>query len=423
MTEREPAELATGLEAASGPAPRSLYVHVPFCVSLCPYCDFVVYTGRSTRGPRSRIDAFVGALSQELELRADIVDARFGALGSVARRPLDTLYFGGGTPSLLPPASIAALVQVVRERFGLATEAEVTLEANPGPDDRGDATGFADAGVTRLSLGAQSFQDEELRTLGRRHRGAHVADAVLAARSARIASINIDLLYDVPGQTLASWTDSLERALALAPDHVSLYALTLDDPDAEGLTGELGDHLPTRSGARRWRAASRRRQDDERATAMYHHATALLAGEGWRAYEISNWARRGHESRHNLAYWWRQPYEAVGPGAHAFDGTRRRWNAARLEGYLAALQPPDGSKPILPPGSSETVDASTAAAESMILGLRLDTGVPAELMAEPALTDAFAWAKSLGFLLVDGSRVRLTTRGRLFSNELFARLI
>src|SRR2546427_89978 len=120
--------LATGLEAASGPAPRSLYVHVPFCVSLCPYCDFVVYTGRSTRGPRSRIDAFVGALSQELELRADIVDARFGALGSVARRPLDTLYFGGGTPSLLPPASIAALVQVVRERFGLATDAEVTLE-------------------------------------------------------------------------------------------------------------------------------------------------------------------------------------------------------------------------------------------------------------------------------------------------------
>jgi len=269
MTEREPAELGTGLEAASGPAPRSLYVHVPFCVSLCPYCDFVVYTGRSTRGPRSRIDAFVGALSQELELRADIVDARFGALGSVARRPLDTLYFGGGTPSLLPPASIAALVQVVRERFGLATEAEVTLEANPGTDDRGDATGFADAGVTRLSLGAQSFQDEELRTLGRRHRGAHVADAVLAARSARIASINIDLLYEVPGQTLASWTDSLERALALAPDHLSLYALTLDDPDAEGLTGELGDHLPTRSGARRWRAASRQRQDDERAAAMY----------------------------------------------------------------------------------------------------------------------------------------------------------
>jgi putative oxygen-independent coproporphyrinogen III oxidase len=431
MTEPPPPRLATVPEPPSGllpepppaPPPLSLYIHVPFCVSLCPYCDFVVYTGRSTRGQRNRIEAFVGALCQELNLRADVLDAWFGAPGSVDRPPLDTLYFGGGTPSLLPPASIAAVVRLVRERFGLAPDAEVTLEANPGPDDRGDAAGFAEAGVTRLSLGAQSFQDEELRTLGRRHRGADVAAAVVAGHSAGIASINIDLLYDVPGQTPASWTDSLERALALAPDHLSLYALTLDDPDAEGLTGELGDHLPTRSGARRWRAASRQRQDDELAAAMYQHATALLAGEGWHAYEISNWARPGHESRHNLAYWRRQRYEAVGPGAHAFDGTRRRWNAARLAGYLAALQPPDGSEPVLPPGGSEMIDAPTAAAESMILGLRLDTGVPVELMSEPAVGDAFGWANSLGFLLIDGSSVRLTTRGRLFSNELLARLI
>ena len=225
----------------------------------------------------------------------------------------------------------------------------MTLEANPGPDERGDAAAQHRAGVTRLSLGAQSGIPSELRRLGRRHRPGDVAASVAAAREGGIASVSLDLLYDIPDQTIATWMISLDEALALAPDHLSLYALTLDDPDAEGLTGLEGDHLPTRRGARLWRDQARPAQDDDRAAAMYHHAVVRLAEDGWHGYEISNWARPGHESRHNLAYWRRLPYEAVGPGAHAFDGLTRRWNAARLDGYIAALTPPDGSPPRLPP--------------------------------------------------------------------------
>ena len=181
-----------------------------------------------------------------------------------------------------------------------------------------------------------------LRRLGRRHRVVDVVRAVAEARAAGIGSVSLDLLYDVPDASLADWIETLEAALALEPDHLSLYALTLDDPDAEGLTGADGDHLPTTAGARRWRATARTAQDEDRAAAQYHHAVHRLADDGWHGYEISNWARPGHESRHNLVYWERRPYEAVGPGAHAFDGVTRRWNAARLEGYLAALAPPDG---------------------------------------------------------------------------------
>ena len=163
--------------------------------------------------------------------------------------------------------------------------------------------------------------------------------------TAGIGSVSLDLLYDVPGQGEETWAATLDAALALSPDHVSAYALTLDDPDAEGLTGPAGDHLPTQAGARRWRTKAIDEQDDDRAAAQYDIVVERLAAAGFRGYEISNWARPGHESRHNLAYWERRPYEAVGPGAHAFDGASRRWNAARLDGYLAALAPADGSEP------------------------------------------------------------------------------
>jgi oxygen-independent coproporphyrinogen-3 oxidase len=206
--------------------------------------------------------------------------------------------------------------------------------------------------------------DDALRGLGRRHRATDVGDAVAAARAAGIGSISLDLLYDLPDASLADWMETLEAALTLKPDHLSLYALTLDDPDAEGLTGTDGDHLPTTAGARRWRDAARPRQDEDRAAGQYHHAVHRLAEAGWHGYEISNWARPGHESRHNLVYWARRPYEAVGPGAHAFDGTTRRWNAARLDGYLEALTPPDGSAPSLPPGGSETIFSVPAVAPS-----------------------------------------------------------
>jgi oxygen-independent coproporphyrinogen III oxidase len=400
--------------------PVALYVHIPFCVSLCPYCDFVVYPGAAARGPKARVDVFLTALHVELDLRADALDAAFPG----DRLPLDSVYLGGGTPSLLPASAIGELLDRIRSRFGISDGAEVTLEANPGPDERGDAAALRTAGVTRLSIGAQAMSAAGLRRLGRRHRVVDVVRAVAEARAAGIESISLDLLYDAPDATLRDWIETLEAALALEPDHLSLYALTLDDPDAEGLTGPGGDHLPTTAGARRWRAATRPAQDEDRAAAEYHHAVHRLAEDGWRGYEISNWARPGHESRHNLVYWERRPYEAVGPGAHAFDGVTRHWNAARLDGYLAALSPADGGVAALPPGGSEAIDPATAAAEGVILGLRTDRGVPLAAAHTPPLDDAFGWALAAELLDVTADdRVVLTTRGRLLSNELFERLV
>ena len=415
--------MVTAFEPAAGSAAEpavALYVHVPFCVSLCPYCDFVVYAGAAARGPRNRVGVFLEAVLTELDLRAAVLESRFGQPGTPRRPALDSVYLGGGTPSLLPADDIERLLARVHDRFGVADDAEITLEANPGPDERGDPSALRRAGVTRISFGAQSLDDGELRRLGRRHRAGDVAAAVEDARAAGIASVNLDLLYDVPDSTAGTWMATLDAALDLAPDHLSLYALTLDDPDAEGLTGTHGDLLPTRGGARRWRAASRLGQDEDRAAAQYHHASVTLAAAGFRGYEISNWARPGHESRHNLAYWQRRPHEAVGPGAHAFDGVSRRWNAARLDGYVAAL----GARPTpaLPPGGTEPVEG--ARSEALILGLRLDTGVPLATAHEPPLADLFGWALASELLVVTtDDRVTLTTRGRLLSNELFARLV
>jgi oxygen-independent coproporphyrinogen-3 oxidase len=401
--------------------PVALYIHVPFCVSLCPYCDFVVIAGSAARGPRNRIGQFLDALVVELELRADALDQAFGEPGTRRRPPLSTVYLGGGTPSLLPPDEIERILARVRERFGVADGAEITIESNPGPDERGDPAALRRAGITRISFGAQSFDDTELRKLGRRHRARHVADAVAGARDAGIGSVNVDLLYDIPDTDLPTWMTTLDIALALEPDHLSLYALSLDDPVAEGLTGPTGDHLPTTKGARRWRDAVKPGQDEDRAAGQYHHAAIALADAGYRGYEISNWARRGHESRHNLAYWQRRPNEAVGPGAHAFDGVARRWTAARLDLYVAAL---GGATPTLPPGGVDVLDDATAVAESVILGLRLDTGVPLATAHEPPLADAFGWALAAGLLTVTPKdRVVLTIRGRLLSNELFSRLV
>lgn len=401
--------------------PVGLYVHVPFCVSHCPYCDFVVVAGREARGPANRIATFVEALAVELRLRADALDARFGGAGE--RPSLETLYLGGGTPSLLDAPTLASLIGLVRERYGLVEDAEVTLEINPGPDERGQASAQRNAGVTRVSIGAQSLAASELRALGRRHVPDDVATAVRAARDAGIGSISLDLLYDVPGQTVERWTRTLDAALALEPDHLSLYALTLDDPDAEGLTGAAGDHLPLRPGARRWRDRARAGQDEDRATAMYELADTRLADAGFEWYEISNWARPGHRSRHNLGYWLGRPWQAVGPGAHAFDGVTRRWNAARLDRYLAALLPPDGSMPALPPGGADDTP-ETSAGERAILALRTSGGIGAAALESPALAAPLVWALDRELLsrTTDG-RLVLTTRGRLLSNEVFVRLL
>ena len=281
--------------------------------------------------------------------------------------------------------------------------------------------------MTRLSIGAQSLDDTELRRLGRRHRAADVAAVVRHARAAGVPSVSLDLLYDVPGSTVAAWARTLDAALALEPDHLSLYALTLDDPAAESLTGSLGDHLPPSDGARRWRATARADQDDDRAAAMYELADDRLGAAGFAWYEISNWARPGHRSRHNLAYWRRLPHEAVGPGAHAFDGVTRRWNAAPLDGYFAALTPDAGRDPQLPPGAGELVDGELAVAEAAILALRTADGSAAPTVDAATRTwiqDRLGGAAAAGLVerRTDGS-IALTRRGRLLSNEVFGLLL
>lgn len=387
----------------------ALYVHFPFCLSVCPYCDFVVFAGKAARGPANRIAATVDALATEIRLRAP----------THPTSPLHSVYLGGGTPSLLSAAQVARLLEDVDRAFGVAADAEITIECNPGPADRGDLAGFRAAGANRLSIGAQSLDPQELRALGRRHTPADIATTVAEARAAGFDNLSLDLLYDVPGQTRESWAATVDAARSLEPDHLSLYALTLDDPDTEGLTGSTGDHLPLRPGARRWRTRAASLQDESLAADCYALADELLAAAGYAWYEISNWARPGFASRHNLAYWLSEPHEAVGPGAHAFDGRQtRRWNAAHLERYLGAL-----ADERLPPGATDTVDLATATAEQAILRLRTAAGLPVSVAARPAFAAGLAWGRASGLIESNAGGERLTLAGRLLANELFVRLL
>ena len=377
------------------------------------------------------------AVLVELALRADELDAAFGspgAPGRATRLPLDSVYLGGGTPSLLAAADVAALLERIERRFGIAADAEVTIEANPGPDERGDLAGFRAAGVTRISFGAQSLDVGELKRLGRRHRPVDVLDAVEAARRAGIEHRSVDLLYDIPGQTVATWQRSVERVLEAPIDHLSAYALTLDDPDAAGLVGPTGDHLPVRPGARRWRRTVAAEQHEDRAADQYLWLDERLGAAGFHWYEISNWARQGGASRHNQAYWRRLPTLGLGPGAHGFDGGRRRtWNAARLDAYLAALLPNEASfghaglTPRLPPGGGELLDDEAIRLETVSLAMRTDNGVGVGLLpsaAAPAV-DAAVQAGLLEFAEAPGvpsTRLRLTAPGRLLAAELAVRL-
>ena len=391
-------------------APIGLYVHFPFCVSICPYCDFVVYGGRAARGPASQVERLVAALIAEIRLRAP----------GAAAPPLATVYLGGGTPSLMTAQHVERLLAEIDAGFGIAAAAEVTIEVNPGPDERGDLAAFRAAGVNRVSIGAQSLGPAELRRLGRRHSPSDVASTVKEARRAGFDNLSLDLLYDIPGQTLDSWRRTLRDTLALAPEHVSAYSLSLDDPDSDGLTGTLGDHLPLRPGARRWRKRALIEQDVDRAADCYELADDLLseAGLGW--YEISNWARPGRQSRHNLIYWSGGAWEAVGPGAHAFDGWRtRRWNAARLDAYLSAL-----ASGRLPPGGKEATHGRTATAELAMLRLRTREGLPLTEPGRDEFAEGILWALANGMAHVVGNhRLTLTRRGRQLSNEVFLRLL
>jgi oxygen-independent coproporphyrinogen-3 oxidase len=370
-----------------------LYVHVPFCRLVCAYCDFVTVGGRG-----ADIAAYPDTLLAELTLRP-------------ASGQLTTIYFGGGTPSLLPAEGVARVVAAAVERWGDAPT-EVTLEANPSSREAPDWAGLRRAGVSRISLGAQSLRDADLRTLARGHTAAEVRAAYDDVRAAGFGNVSMDLIYGIPGQSLADWRDGLGQALALEPDHLSLYALQLALVPDEWAA-------PPRPGALRWRHRMVSGQDDGLAAAQYELAEELLQAAGFEHYELSSWARPGYESRHNSAYWERRPYTGIGAGAHSFDGASRSWNERDLDRYLALTEA--GERAVV---GSEQLDEPTRAFEAVALGLRRVAGFSrggfaGEFGADPV--HRFAQAVESGIaadlLEVTEEAIRLTPRGRLFAND------
>lgn len=370
-----------------------LYIHVPFCRLVCAYCDFVTVGGRARDIPR-----YVAALHRELAMRP-------------AAGELTTVYFGGGTPSLLQPDAVAGLLAAAEARWR-ATPQEVTLEANPSGREAPDWAGLRAAGVNRISLGVQSLRDADLRVLARGHSAAEAVAAFGVARAAGFANVSVDLIYGIPGQSLAGWRDGLRRALALEPDHLSLYALQLALAPDEWAA-------PPRPGALRWRRRLAERQDDALAADQYRLAEEALDAAGYRHYELSSWARPGFESRHNGAYWDRRPYTGLGAGAHSYDGAARRaWNHRDLDAYLADVEA--GSPPEV---GSEMLDEQTRAFEAIALGLRRVEGLSrpafaAEFGRDPVkrYPQAVAHTVADGLLDVTAER-RLTTLGRLLASE------
>jgi len=374
-------------------ATHHLYVHVPFCRLVCAYCDFVTVGGRA-----AEIARYPDLLLAELALRE-------------STRELATIYFGGGTPSLLPADGVARVVRAALDRWG-NVPTEVSLEANPSARETPDWSGLRAAGVNRISLGIQSLRDAELLALARGQSAAEGLAAYAAVRAAGFENVSVDLIYGIPGQSLADWGDGLSRAVALEPDHLSLYALQLALAPDEWAA-------PPRPGALRWRQRMITRQDDGLAAAQYQLAEEMLDAAGYRHYELSSWARPGFESRHNSAYWERRPYTGIGAGAHSFDLVTRSWNERDLDRYAARTVA--GERPT---AGSEELDEPTRAFEAVALGLRQVDGYSRNAFADEFgedLTTRFATAvmegTAAGLLELTDTAIRLTAQGRLFANE------
>jgi oxygen-independent coproporphyrinogen-3 oxidase len=369
-------------------------VHVPFCRLVCAYCDFVTVGGR-----RADIPRYVEALLSEL--------SRAPADGE-----LRTIYFGGGTPSLLPAAEVGRLVSAAAARWRVLPR-EVTLEANPGRREAPDWRALRYAGVNRVSLGVQSLRDGDLRTLARGHGAREAGDAYAAARAAGFENVSLDLIYGLPGQDMAAWREGLQAAIALGPDHLSLYALQLALAPDEWAA-------PPRAGALRWRRRMQARQDDGLAAGQYRLAEELLDAAGYRHYELSSWARPGRESEHNAAYWGRRPYTGIGAGAHSFDGDARRWwNHRDLDEYLRAIESGEPAR-----AGAEQLDEPARAFEAVALGLRRVDGLSRQEFRQEFGRDpvdryarAVREATAGGLLAVDADRLRLTPPGRLLASE------
>jgi oxygen-independent coproporphyrinogen-3 oxidase len=370
-----------------------LYVHLPYCRSRCGYCAFVVSTDDS-----SRVD-YLAALTREIAiLEPEAAGARF-----------DSLYLGGGTPSLVPAADLERLVADLRRRLLFDAGTEVTLEANPEDvtPDRRDA--WATAGVNRVSVGVQSFHDDELTAVGRRHDAAGARRALDVLGESAL-TLSADLILGLPGQTRASFRESVEELAAAGVEHVSIYLLETEK--SRGLEED-----------RRIRP-DRYLSDDEQADAWLE-AGETLAARGFSHYEISNWARAGREARHNVKYWTRTPTLGLGVSAHEFWADRRRANVSGLAQYVERLGA--GDRPL---ALDHAVGAAEAAREKIVLGLRLAAGVPAsqveswiEAGSDPLLSaDYRAWLDE-GILVRHEERLRFTERGFLVSNEVLCRFV
>lgn len=403
----------------------SLYIHIPFCQRKCHYCDFNTYAGMN-----HYIAPYLAALQREIGNWAP----------ALAGWRVETIFFGGGTPSLMSGQQAQEVLDLCRASYAIAPDAEVTLEANPGTVDLPRLEAFRAAGVNRVSFGAQSFDPAELRWLGRIHEKDDIGDAVRMARTAGFQRVNLDLIYGLPEQPLARWQRSLDQALSLGPDHLSLYALSVEE----------GTPLA------QWVASGRVREPDPDLAADHYLASAeTLERAGFLQYEISNWARPGQECRHNLTYWRNAPYLGLGAGAHSSFGGFRFFDTLLPQDYIRGLSELSPSplplpyKPAWPVGSGEgdvpfaevipslspvaeidLVDAETDLSDTLILGLRLQEGVSFRRVRERYGVDVPArYARIIRemqdarLLLADGEKMWLTPRGRLLSNEVFLRFL
>jgi len=396
-----------------------LYLHFPFCLRRCKYCDFF-----STEGMRKRIPAYSRALIREIE-------ATGGAGGSPS---VDSVFFGGGTPSLLDPRQVVALLESIRSSFRLDPHAEITLEANPGTVDDARLKTFREAGINRLSLGVQSADDDELRLLGRIHTFSDADQSAKAAHRAGFTNLSLDLMYGLPGQSMTSWTHTLVCALSLTPEHLSLYALTL----------ERGTEL-----ARAVRRGALAAPDTDAAADMYEQAEGLLAAAGYRHYEISNWAQdaeaaanpgRGNPPatdfpafacRHNLRYWLIRPYLGFGAGAHGCAAGKRYANIRSVDKYIERMRSGRARRFPLSPAVSRSVlhTREDELREAMWLGLRLtEAGVDRFTYQNRFGEDYYhRFREEIDSSIADGllewtrngDALRLTPRGRLLGNRVF----
>jgi len=359
-----------------------LYLHIPFCARRCSYCDFSIAV-------RQRVPArqYVEAIRTELEM--------LGPAG-----PLETIYLGGGTPSRLPADALTTLLQYVFNRTPSPYEGEVTLEANPEDVTSDNAAAWRDAGVNRVSLGTQSFDDRVLQWMHRVHDAARAREAVRTLRAAGFENLSLDLIFAVPAELERLWARDLDEAIALAPDHLSLYGLTVEP----------------RTPLARWIArGAAAAPSDERYADEYLLAHERLSAAGYAFYEVSNAAREGRRSRHNSAYWSGRPYTGAGPAAHSFDGRVRRWNLSAWEAYRRAIA--EGRSPV---ESEEVLTTEQQEMERMYLGLRTSEGLPLG-----SVHSRSHWLGALlekGWLVEQAGRLQCTVEGWLRLDALVAAL-